>query len=77
MMSERELQPLLPRKGEDTNCRLVISRSKRLLVAIFVILGLIVIGTSLCFVLQHYLFPDTPDIPEAKDVIDLNLLSLR
>lgn len=73
MMSERELQPLLPRKGEDTTTR----RSQRLLVAIFVILGLIVIGTSLCFVLQHYLFPDTPDIPEAKDVIDLNLLSLR
>ena len=72
-MSERELQPLLPRKGEDTTTR----RSQRLLVAIFVILGLIVIGTSLCFVLQHYLFPDTPDIPEAKDVIDLNLLSLR
>ena len=73
MMSERELQPLLPRKGEDTTTR----RSQRLLVAIFVILGLIVIGTSLCFVLQHYLFPDTPNIPEAKDVIDLNLLSLR
>ena len=73
MMSERELQPLLPRKGEDTTTR----RSQRLLVAIFVILGLIVIGTSLCFVLQHYLFPETPDIPEAKDVIDLNLLSLR
>lgn len=72
-MSERELQPLLPRKGEDTTTR----RSQRLLVAIFVILGLIVIGTSLCFVLQHYLFPETPDIPEAKDVIDLNLLSLR
>ena len=71
-MSERELQPLLPRKGEDTT-----RRSKRLLVTIFVILVLIVIGTSLCFVLQHYLFPDTPDIPEAKDVIDLNLLSLR
>jgi len=75
-MSEREVQPLLPRQGEDTTCRLVISRSKRLLVTIFVILVLIVIGTSLCFVLQHYLFPDTPDIPEAKDVIDLNLLSL-
>ena len=75
-MSERELQPLLPREGEDTT-RLVISRTKRLLVTIFVILVLIVIGTSLCFVLQHYLFPDTPDIPEAKDVIDLNLLSLR
>ena len=72
MMSERELQPLLPRQGEDTT-----RRSKRLLVTIFVILVLIVIGTSLCFVLQHYLFPDTPDIPEAKDVIDLNLLSLR
>ena len=71
-MSERELQPLLPRQGEDTT-----GRSKRLLVTIFVILVLIVIGTSLCFVLQHYLFPDTPDIPEAKDVIDLNLLSLR
>ena len=76
-MSERELQPLLPRQGEDTTTRLVISRTKRLLVTIFVILVLIVIGTSLCFVLQHYLFPDTPDIPEAKDVIDLNLLSLR
>ena len=74
---ERESEPLLSRENTSNSSQLTPGRSKKLLVTVLVILGLILIGTTLGFVLQIYLFPDTPDIPDATDQIDLKLLSLR
>ena len=50
---------------------------RKLLVTVLVILGLVLIGTTLGIVLQFYLFPNTPDIPDATDQINIKLLSLR
>ena len=72
-----ENEPLLRRETETPSTGWEFIRNKKLLVSLAVLLGLILIGTTLGVVLQFYLFPRTPDIPDAKDEIDFTLLSLR
>ena len=72
-----ENEPLLRREAETLSTGWEFIRNKKLLVSLAVLLGLILIGTTLGVVLQFYLFPRTPDIPDAKDEIDFTLLTLR
>ena len=75
MQCNDENEPLLSREPPSTGWEFI--RNKKLLVSLAVLLGLILIGTTLGVVLQFYLFPRIPDIPDAKDEIDFTLLTLR
>jgi len=75
MEGDGENEPLLRRETTSTWWEFI-SQNKKLLVTVSVIIGLVFIGTTLGVVLKFYLFPPTPDIPDAKGQIDLNLLSL-
>ena len=76
--TDRETEPLLTRENTSNGSQLMtLTRGRKLLVTVLVILGLVMIGTTLGIVLQFYLFPNTPDIPDATDQINIKLLSLR